>query len=166
MLLPLHPWSPAVWIVGEPVVAIANKVAVTIAVLLVHDAVAVEITVRTIKACLAPLITRAALIEDVGDSIAVVVAVRAATLPMLSVLESTIVMAPIVVGRGRVERPGLHIHRCRLHVGARYLHADGELHIATGVRRLSRRENAERDRKCCERFGVNEMLHEKLLELV
>ena len=104
-MLNLHRFLLRVWIIREAVVPITNTVTVTIAVLLVHDA------------------------------IAVVVAVRAAALPMLPVIALTIAIALIATGCGRLERLGLHIHRCRLQVDARHLHADGKLHIATGVRR-------------------------------
>lgn len=45
----------AVGVVWEAVVAIGNTITITIAVTLIHDAIAVEITVRTILARLAPL---------------------------------------------------------------------------------------------------------------
>ena len=51
-----HSRSPAVGIVREAVKAVGDTVAVTITVPLVRDAIAVKIAVRTIKACLAPLV--------------------------------------------------------------------------------------------------------------
>lgn len=97
-----------------------------------------------------PVVVWATRSVDVGNAIAVTVAVRAAALNVLSVMASTIVITPMVTGRGCVNLPGLHIHRRCLHINARYLHADRKGHIAAGVRRRSRRENAQRERDGCE----------------
>ena len=103
---------------------------------------AVTVTVRPLKACLAPLIAVFAGIVDVGDAIPVTVAVGATALPLLHAMAVTMAMALVINGRGCVEfgpgcvvPPGLHVHRYRLHVDPWNLHADREVHIAAGLRR-------------------------------
>ncbi len=93
--------------------AVTHAVAVTIAVALVRDAVVVEITVRAVKARMASLIVGAVRIVDVGDAIAIPIAVGSATFQIRPV------MAPVGARRGRIDRLWPHIHRRRMHVDAR-----------------------------------------------
>lgn len=141
----LQPRLSAVRVVRAAIVAIAYTVAIAIAVAPVHDAIAVKITVRAVHACLAPLIARATGVVDLGDAAPEVVAVIPTALPVLHLMASTIALVSIVVGRGVVGGPGLHIHRRRLNIDAWHLHANGEGHIAAGMRRRSRCESAKHE---------------------
>lgn len=127
MWLPL----PAVGVARKAVVAIGYTIAVKITVLLVPDAVAVEVTVRTITVWLAHGIVLAAPVVDVGN--AIVVAIRATSVPLLPAMVSTLVIALIVDRRGRVEQLRLHIHRRRLHIDTRNLKTYGKEHVVAGL---------------------------------
>ena len=137
---------PAVWICWDAIKTVANAVAIHIAVPPVSDAVAVKIAVRTIQARLLPLMAWPTPFKDIGDAIPV--AVRAAALPVWSAMALTLVKTPMVAGCRSINRPGLHMRRCRLHIKAGHLHPDRKSHIAAGVRRRSRCKSTQ-----CERDG-------------
>src|SRR5450830_2150765 len=90
----------------------------------------------------------------------------AAVLPVRPVITSTFVIALIADRHRSIDLPGLYIHRCRLHINARHLHAYRKVHIAMGLCRRSCCESAQGERDGGEAWGRHKTFHKKLLGLV
>ena len=108
--------------------AIGNAIPVAIAVIPVSNAIAIKITIGSIKARLLPMIAAVA----AGNAMAILSAVYVVVLPVPPVVLSIIELAQ-VTRHALNDMVGLQKNRCMLHANTRYGTIDGDVHLAAGM---------------------------------